>query len=144
MQVRGLSAVISVCIELLNLRHQRIARVGGGALVGVRVVRKARQVVEEYLLVNAALLDGAGHVEACAQILDCLHKVRNALLCGFARNAEMLRNLGKFLIRNKGFIFREDCKLRGLLAVVGDDIGQQDGVRAAVRDVILTAELWSG
>ena len=62
MQVRGLSAVISVCIELLNLRHQRIARVGGGALVGVRVVRKARQVVEEYLLVNAALLDGAGHV----------------------------------------------------------------------------------
>ena len=56
--ILGLAAVVGVQVELLDLAHERVARVSAGALVVECLLGHLVEGVEEVLLVNTVVGDG--------------------------------------------------------------------------------------
>ena len=99
------------------------------------------QVGQEGLFIHALALDGAGDVHGILEVGDGLDEARHPLLGGGAGQAQGLGDLGVPLVGDEVLILGPGGELGGPLGVVGDDVGQQDGVGPAVGDVVGGAQL---
>ena len=78
--LREALAVEAAEIQLFDLLHQRIARVGAGALIVEGLFHHVVQSVEEVLLVDPVSLNGLLHADLLLQILNPGEQLLNALL----------------------------------------------------------------
>ncbi len=136
-----LPLVESLLVDFLDLGNQRIARVGGGALVLEGAVAELLEPRHEDSLIHAALPDGHRTIDLLHQGAYRVGQGLDALLGGVKLEPEVLGDLGIFLVGHEFAVFRPGSEFGGLGAVVLDHIGQQHRVGQAVRDVVLAAEL---
>ena len=68
--VLGLTAVVGVEVELLDFAHQRVARVGTGALIVERLLDHLVEGLEEVGLVHAVVGDGLLDADGGLELLE--------------------------------------------------------------------------
>ena len=73
--ILGLAAVVGVQVELLDLAHERVARVGAGALVVECLLGHFVEGVEEVLLVNTVVGDGLLDADEVLELFELRDEV---------------------------------------------------------------------
>ena len=85
-----LAAVVGVQVELLDLAHERVARVCAGALVVERLLGHLVEGVEEVLLVNTVVGDGLLDADEVLELLELRDEVLEDLLVVLASMPQYL------------------------------------------------------
>ena len=76
----GLAAVVGIEVEALDFGHERVARVGAGALVVECLLGHLVEGVEEVLLVNTVVGDGLLDADEVLELLELRDEVLEDLL----------------------------------------------------------------
>ena len=135
--------VICFQVQLFDLLHQRVARVGGCALVLKGPVGEQVQIAQKLFFTNAVLLDAGRDIQFFGKAaLTASTRPATLAASSFSAKAKVTGQLCVFFIRHKLLILWGIWQtLLASARCIQSDIRQQNGVRTAMRHMVLPAQL---